>query len=345
MRRGRSKRSRRTRRPRRTGWYGQTGGRADGQSSHCEARSAEAIPLRPHRSPSTRFALDATGLLRRLGRLAMTERKVARLTSYVSRLTSHVSRLPAPLPAALPVAQAHRKLYPPMGPKASRASPQMNRPGCRRLSIVRGSISARLTPRRSPRPSGTLRRRSRGVHSGRARRPAGGVRPAAAAPAAARPQPRPARSACRPGDRAGAAGLPRRPTGFLRPQQGFLPAGGIQGSPSDQRPGPRPRLRQPGADGHVGHVEHGRPAVALVGEQEPAGGGGSTGGVAGGDGHRQRNPRERREGPRDPPSAVSGRDRSGGSCAPAVRGRRARRRRFRWPGRRGRRSPRSPGRR
>ncbi len=52
----------------------------------------------------------------------------------------------APVPAARQVAQAHRKLCPPIGPNASRISPQRNRPLCGRLSIVRGWTSPSATP-------------------------------------------------------------------------------------------------------------------------------------------------------------------------------------------------------
>ncbi len=54
--------------------------------------------------------------------------------------------LAAPIPAARPVAHAHKKLYPPIGPNASSISPHRNSPLCLRLSIVCGSISDRLTP-------------------------------------------------------------------------------------------------------------------------------------------------------------------------------------------------------
>ncbi len=49
-------------------------------------------------------------------------------------------------PAARPVTHAHRKLWPPIGPNASSSSPHRWRPGARRDSIVRGSISSSLTP-------------------------------------------------------------------------------------------------------------------------------------------------------------------------------------------------------
>ena len=52
----------------------------------------------------------------------------------------------APSPAIRPVAQAHAKLCPPMGPNASRISPQRNKPRTRRLSSVFGSTSSSATP-------------------------------------------------------------------------------------------------------------------------------------------------------------------------------------------------------
>src|SRR5436190_21141487 len=49
-------------------------------------------------------------------------------------------------PAARPVAHAHEKLWPPIGPKASRISPQRYSPATLRLSNVLGSTSPRATP-------------------------------------------------------------------------------------------------------------------------------------------------------------------------------------------------------
>ncbi len=177
---------------------------------------------------------------------------------------------PPPSPAARPVAQAQRKLWPPIGPKASRISPQRKRPGWRRLSSVRGSISERATPPpvTSALAVALVARPGEGIAGER-------LDQAAALLAAELGE---ARRAVDPGvgeERVGQA--VRAGARRSRPDDGAArPRGSRRSQASASSVGPlhEDRLRraagQARAHGEVRDVEHRRAAVAAMGEEKAA---------------------------------------------------------------------------
>ena len=194
-----------------------------------------------------------------------------------ARLTWRCYPCAAAMPAARPVAQAQRKLYPPIGPNASSTSPDRVEPG------VPPALQRPRVHLRQAHPAARHLRLLVALVSGPRQLAAHQHldQPAALLPAELRQ--RSGRSDTgRLGQRVGeplgqlAPEHPGDRTGPLRPERG-LPRRLVETGPLHREPGAGVTL-QARAHQDVGDVEHRRAAVPAVGEEEPTAAAGAPSG-------------------------------------------------------------------